>query len=142
MLSVLGFVEDIRGSVDEVRDPASQTFCSVLRQPSCLLYKGFTSTPKLVRTGGSNLRGTLPRRGSCRSGDPFAGGNQRGGTRGRNNYAGWGQPERIREVDRIPVREPIQVQPTSQPNRIFLGERSGSTVGRTECLGSCWCSSL
>ena len=32
------------------------------------------------------------------------------------------QPERVAEVDRIPAREPIQIEPTREPDRIFLGE--------------------
>jgi hypothetical protein len=38
------------------------------------------------------------------------------------------QPKRIREVDRIAARKSIQVQPTREPDGVFLGELSGSAV--------------
>jgi len=34
------------------------------------------------------------------------------------------QSKRIPEIDRIPVCKPIQIQPTREPNEIFLGKRS------------------
>jgi hypothetical protein len=38
------------------------------------------------------------------------------------------EPERIREIDRIAAGKPIQVEPTCQPDGVFLGELSGSAV--------------
>jgi hypothetical protein len=35
----------------------------------------------------------------------------------------WGQAERIAEVDRVPARKPIQVQPAGEADRVFLRER-------------------
>jgi hypothetical protein len=35
------------------------------------------------------------------------------------------QPERITEVDGVAAREPIQIQPPRQPDRILLGEGNG-----------------
>jgi hypothetical protein len=37
--------------------------------------------------------------------------------------AGWlrAQPKRIREVDRIPAREPVEVEPSGEPDGIRLG---------------------
>jgi hypothetical protein len=31
------------------------------------------------------------------------------------------QPKRIREVDRIPTREPVEVEPSGEPDGIGLG---------------------
>jgi hypothetical protein len=38
------------------------------------------------------------------------------------------EPERITEIDRIPAGKPVQVEPTRQPDGVFLGELSGSAV--------------
>src|SRR2546422_6357224 len=38
------------------------------------------------------------------------------------------QPERIREVDGVPRREAIQVEPAREPDRVFLREPSGRWV--------------
>jgi hypothetical protein len=38
------------------------------------------------------------------------------------------QPERIREIDRIAARKPVQVEPTRQPDGVFLGELSGGGI--------------
>ena len=38
------------------------------------------------------------------------------------------QPKRIREVDRIPVGKPVEIEPPREPDRIFLGNASRDRI--------------